>query len=157
MRLTPAQLRTQYDRTLRDWPWILDVEEDCNLPPFMLFALGSRETNLRDVVGDGGHGRGVWQRDDRSFTIPNPYPVQQQALDAGNLLRSHFVAYRTEYRGTTVPLWRASVCAYNAGRQGVRNAIAAGKKPDEATTFGDYGADVLERWKVLCDFGWALL
>lgn len=157
MRLTPTQLRAQYDRVMRDWPWILDVEEDCNLPPFLLIALGSRETNLRDVVGDGGHGHGIWQRDDRSFTIPSPYPLQQQAVDAGNLLRSHYVAYRPEFKGTALPLWRAAVCAYNAGRQGVRNAIAAGQTPDSATTGGDYGDDVLNRWGYLTYWGWDLL
>lgn len=155
MRLTEAQLRSQFDRVMREWPWILDVEESTNLPPFMLVALGSRETNLRDVTGDGGHGRGVWQRDDRSFAIPDPYPIQEQALDAGNLLRSHFVAYRPLWSGSPIPVWRAAVCAYNAGRTGVRNAVAAGRSPDSATTFGDYGADVMERWSFCVRWGWA--
>jgi hypothetical protein len=28
-------------------------------------ALASRETNMRNIVGDGGHGRGMFQADDR--------------------------------------------------------------------------------------------
>src|SRR3954471_11864244 len=31
----------------------------------LLCAIGSRETNLHNIVGDGGHGRGMFQQDDR--------------------------------------------------------------------------------------------
>ncbi len=30
-------------------------------------AIASRETNMRNIVGDGGHGYGIMQIDDRSY------------------------------------------------------------------------------------------
>ena len=30
-------------------------------------AIASRETNMRNIIGDGGHGYGIMQIDDRSF------------------------------------------------------------------------------------------
>lgn len=35
--------------------------------PEILMAVASRETNLRNIIGDGGHGYGLMQIDDRSF------------------------------------------------------------------------------------------
>jgi len=156
VRITEAQLRTQFDRSVANWWWIRLAEDACGLPPFLLFALGSRETNLRNINGDGGHGRGIWQRDDRSFVIPDDYlstPLKQ-ANDAGTLLAGHFAHFRTVYPAAVT---RASICAYNAGRGGVTRAVQAGKKPDEVTTGGDYGADVLERWSFMIRWGWDLL
>ena len=43
----------------------LDAERKAGLPHGMLLAIASRETGCRNVVGDGGHGRGVFQIDDR--------------------------------------------------------------------------------------------
>lgn len=156
MRLTEAQLRTQFDRAVTNWWWIRIAEDQVCLPPFLLFALGSRETNLRNVVGDSGHGHGIWQRDDRSFPIPADYlqtPLRQ-ATDAATLLSGHFAHFRAKYPQAP---HRASIAAYNAGRGGVTRAIEAGKQPDEVTTHGDYAADVLERWKWMQHWGWHLL
>jgi hypothetical protein len=35
--------------------------------PEILMAIASRETNMRNIIGDGGHGYGIMQIDDRSF------------------------------------------------------------------------------------------
>lgn len=53
--VTDDQLADQYRRAVAEWPWIGAVERAHRLPPMMLFAVGSRETNLRNVTGDGGH------------------------------------------------------------------------------------------------------
>jgi hypothetical protein len=41
--------------------------ERYQLPPEILLAIASRETNMRNIIGDGGHGYGIMQIDDRSF------------------------------------------------------------------------------------------
>jgi hypothetical protein len=47
------------------WPLITAVNDSHGLPRCLLYAVGSKETNLRNVVGDGGHGHSVFQLDDR--------------------------------------------------------------------------------------------
>ena len=67
MEITPDQLAGQYRRAIAAWPFIHQIEADFGLPPFTLIAIGSRETNLRNIEGDFRDGRyngfGVWQRD----------------------------------------------------------------------------------------------
>lgn len=154
MNLTVTQLREQYDRSTVNWDWIRDAEDLLSVPPFLLYALGSRETNLKNVVGDGGHGWGIWQRDNRSFTIPADYltTVLRQANDAGALLMSHFGYFRSAYPDS--PAWSCSVAAYNAGRTGVKRRLDIGATPDSATTGGDYSADVIQRWQYMVRWGW---
>src|SRR5436190_1777044 len=43
------------------------AERAAKLPAGLLLAIASRETGCRDIAGDGGHGRGLFQIDDRSF------------------------------------------------------------------------------------------
>jgi peptidoglycan hydrolase-like protein with peptidoglycan-binding domain len=103
--------------------------------------VGSRETNLQNIRGDGGHGRGVWQRDDRSWNIPGNYDndVHLQAEDAATLLTGNIRA-----------LGRAGgIAAYNCGAGNVRKALSRGKGVDAYTAGGDYSADVLARLAAL--------
>ena len=44
------------------------AERAQDLPPGLLLAIASSETNCRNMVVDGGHGRGVFQIDDRWHT-----------------------------------------------------------------------------------------
>lgn len=125
-RITADQLATQYERANRDWPFIHEVNAAHGFPPFLLFALGSRETNLTNVIGDGGNGAGVWQRD-----------VQH----------GHPEGWMDDVRGQCE--WSADhldgkikACGDLLG--GV-NSYNAGSCRTEATTGGDYGPDVLER------------
>lgn len=136
-RESAATVKAQQAKALKAWPFILDVEKTYSLPAGLLLAVGSRETNLTNKVGDGGHGHGVWQRDDRWHTMPAGYDadVRAQAIDAAGLLSANIKAVGLA----------AGVAAYNAGLTGVRNALAAGKSADSATTGGDYAADVLGR------------
>lgn len=141
VNITVAELGRQFERARISWPFIEAFEQSYGLPPFLLYAVGSRETNLTDEVGDGGHGRGVWQLDDRSHTIPDPFPVALQAQNAAQMLRGlldHFSGHR-----------EAAVAAYNAGVGGVERALGRGQPADTATTGGDYSADVLARMEFL--------
>jgi len=125
MNISQTDLAAQYERANTAWPFLHQVAARHGLPPFFLHAVGSRETNLVDELGDGGHGHGVFQLDDRSHQIPDPFPVEVQAeIAAGMLaeLRDRFGS------------WRAAANAYNSGQP-----------LDEGTTGGDYGIDVWQR------------
>jgi len=141
-RESVATLTKQGAAALEAWPFIHQTEKDYGLPTGLLLAVGSRETNLTNKRGDGGHGRGVWQRDDRWHTIPSDYDtdVPLQAKDAARLLVANY---------TVLKDWGYAVAAYNAGLTGVRDVLKAGKSADSVTAGGDYAADVLGRLAVM--------
>jgi len=114
----------------------------------VLLGIASRETNcVPDLAycrkfGDGGHGRGIIQIDDRwhkkFLAKHNGKPQPEACIDYGAaLLRANLDYFKGDYI--------KALCAYNAGIGGVNRALAEGKTPDQATTGGDYGSDVLRR------------
>jgi hypothetical protein len=125
MDISPDDLRTQVLRARATWPFIDGIGAAHGLPTGLLLAVGSRETNLTDEVGDGGHGHGVWQLDDRSHRIPDPYPVMQQAEDAAVHLASGMLQYGS---------WVSACNAYNSGSPNVAS-----------TTGGNYGPECIAR------------
>ncbi|HEX8859172.1 MAG TPA: transglycosylase SLT domain-containing protein [Actinomycetes bacterium] len=141
-------LLTQYRRAKTDWPFIETAEQDHGLPALLLYAVGSRETNLRNIKGDFTqrahessprfHGFGVWQRDSDAFGVDESYlkDVPKQARDAAELLAANHQRLGT---------WEAAVAAYNCGAGNVLAALAAGLSVDHHTAGGDYSADVLAR------------
>lgn len=132
-------MMADYKRAATEWDVIRRVEGRFKLPDCLLFAVGSRETNLTNVVGDFGHGHGVFQLDDRSHPIPAGFDedVTLQAMTAGAML----AGLRADFDGELAP----AVAAYNAGAFSVRQAIGAGRHADSVTTGGDYSQDVLGR------------
>lgn len=131
MRISPADLRAEYGRAQRDWPFITDVNNRYQFPPCLLHAVGSRETNLRNVVGDGGHGHGVFQLDDRWHQIPAGFDqdVAAQTETAAGMLAALYARYHD---------WTKALNAYNSG------------SPDVNQTAGhDYGPDVMARQQCL--------
>lgn len=141
MTISTADLVAQYRRAVAEWPWVSAVERAVGLPPMLLWAVGSRETNLRNVVGDGGYGVGIWQRDRRAHVLPGTVTwyldhPRRQAEDAAALL----LGLHGRLGG-----WHAAIAAYNAGEGAVRAAIAGGADPDSRTTGRDYAADVESR------------
>lgn len=144
-RESAATVRAQAAKALKSWPFIPEVERARGLPEGLLLAVGSRETNLRNVVGDQGHGHGVWQQDDRWWpNMPDDFDqdVERQALKAADMLADNHKALGS---------WPYAIAAYNRGVKGVRDALAAGKSPDSITAGGDYAADVLGRLAHLTD------
>src|SRR2546430_16314344 len=102
MGIPAATLLAQAKTALQQWPWVTDVEKAHGLPQFLLLAVGSRETNLNAAftqgkTGDGGHGHGMWQYDDRFHKIPAgfdtdaPPPADGAAGLAAQLIK-HFPA-----------------------------------------------------------------
>lgn len=127
MNITGPKLVAQYAQAATRWPFIIEENNDYGLPPFLLYAVGSRETNLTNEIGDRGHGHGVWQLDDRSHVIPDNFDndVGMQCAAAAEMLHNLYVAYGD---------WISTCNAYNSGQ------------PDsQYTTGGDYGPDVMER------------
>jgi hypothetical protein len=66
---TENDLKRQFKRAKKNG-WIKTFKSAAatyQLPPEVLMAITSRETNMRNIIGDGGHGYGLMQIDDRSF------------------------------------------------------------------------------------------
>src|SRR5215471_1923199 len=127
MDISQADLAAEYQRAQQQWPYITDVNDAHGLPVALLYALGSRETNLTNEIGDFGHGHGVFQLDDRSHTIPAGFDddVRAQAETAAGMMADGYQRFGD---------WTAACNYYNSG------------SPDTAsTTGGDYGPDVMDR------------
>jgi hypothetical protein len=66
---TENDLKRQFERAKKNG-WIKTFKSAAatyQLPPEVLMAITSRETNMRNIIEDGGHGYGLMQIDDRSF------------------------------------------------------------------------------------------
>src|SRR6185312_2217418 len=59
-------LLTQLNRTrARGWlPFFNEAATQFSFPVALLLAIASRESNVQNILGDGGHGRGIMQIDD---------------------------------------------------------------------------------------------
>jgi hypothetical protein len=140
-------------------------EED-GIGPALLLALASRESNMRNIVGDGGHGRGWLQIDDRfhhdflaahrgcdsgSFTPTHPSAAAPGLCPTLTASTIHAIALLRAgmrfARSRGVPeeqVLRFAVAAYNAGAGGALQGFQHGDV-DGATTGRDYSRDVLAR------------
>lgn len=131
MDISVDDLKAQYLRASQAWPWLHGYEDFAKLPYMTLFAVGSRETNLTNEVGDGGHGHGVWQLDDRSHVIPAGFDsnVQLQAQKAAEMLVAGFNLWQA---------WLPAFAYYNSGQP-----------TDWGTAHHDYASDVQARLMTL--------
>jgi hypothetical protein len=91
-------LLAQYERARQLWPFLRDVEAEFDLPAFLLFAVGSKETGLRPEYADGkvhgdGHGWGLFGADDRWNELDLPAfasdPRAQARLGGATLSANH--------------------------------------------------------------------
>ena len=155
MKITSDQLAQQV-ALARSRGWLQPIaraEKRHKLPQGMLLAIASRETNMQDIVGDGGHGRGLFQIDDRfhgdwlakhgargAGTTPR---LKDAAEYAAAMLASN-LAYAQQKKVGEGQQVRFAASAYNAGCGGAYSGFQAGDC-DKRTTGGDYGSDVLER------------
>ena len=140
MEITEPELTSQYQQASSMWPFVHQTELAHGLPRMLLFAVGSRETNLTNEVGDLGHGHGVWQLDDRSHT---PLGGTWEQFDANVALQCATAAAMLHGLLTITGGDVAKAAAiYNSGQPG-----------EFGTTHHDYGIDVLERMQVLQQLG----
>jgi hypothetical protein len=138
----------------------------------LLLAMASRETNMRNIAGDGGHGRGMFQQDDRYLAdwlhrragcksgtdtpvkgktalMPGYVPtVEEGAKKCVDIVVGNYHA--AQHAGYAHNMARRiAIAGYNGGLTGAMNAARYHHDPDHATTGGDYSADCLERAGVL--------
>ena len=177
MRITAQQLEAQLDAFGRHRMEIVAELAHEGPPdrigPALLLAMGSRETDLRNIVGDSGHGRGWLQIDDRfhhlwlskhrgcqsgsfktKFTSALPKgrvpSLTASTLFAVEMLRSN-MQFALQHGVSKPKALRFALAAYNAGAGGALKGFQAGKI-DLQTAHKDYSADVLERKAVVARF-----
>lgn len=161
MAYSKRMLRAELERA-RAHGWdrmCLDIERREGLPTALLLAIASRETNMNDVIGDGGHGRGLFQIDDRSHTSfltsqranhpGGKPPVTAAARYAARLLKAN-LDYGRSHGVRARDLLKFAVSAYNAGAGGAIAGYREGDS-DRRTTGRDYARDVLARRHLLCE------
>lgn len=143
MNISEIDLENEFKRAISEWSFIPSIERQYHLASMTLFAVGSRETNLTNEVGDNGHGNGVWQLDNRSHTIPSGFnsDVMQQATYAARMLIGLLAEFNSRYD--------CAFAAYNAGSGTVQYNLERGLSVDSGTAGNDYGADVLSRMHFL--------
>lgn len=171
MNATRSQLIAQYNRA-KKLLWVEHFREAANaITPGLfdtadLMAIGSRETNLDPKwltkKGDGGHGAGLMQIDDRSFPlftnsdkwkdarlgILYGATVLRQKWDdlentAGKSLKFKGNAF-TGPRVVGIVAQQIAIAAYNSGRAAAYH-YSKGRNPDNGTTGKDYSQDVMQR------------
>ena len=163
------QLRDELERARRDGivEACLLAETRAGLPRGLLVAIASRETELRNVVGDEGHCRGVFQIDDREHddwlrrngaAAPGAVPaVEDAAAFAADVMAANF-AYGRAKGLSGRRLLKFAAAAFDAGPVGAWKALQITGDPDSGTTGRNYGADVLDRLRAVesaLDEGWS--
>lgn len=124
-------------------------------------AIGSRENDLVNSIGDDGHAVGVMQIDIRSW--PQAVAAKadgswQTSPDVLIGLGCQILAENLAWAQKTYPdynedqWYKIASAAYNAGQGGAARGVASGDV-DSVTTGGNYGADVLTRKALLEQLG----
>jgi hypothetical protein len=154
----------------RGWlPHFQKAAKDYEFPPELLLGIASRETNMKNIVGDGGHGYGVMQIDDRSY--PDWCSDGWKDVDAciqkgalvldgkreqirsgeGKSLKIGGATFRGAPSVSDTDLIRVSVAAYNSGLWAFY-CFSKGRDPDAKSTGHDYSKDVLNRTQLFATF-----
>jgi hypothetical protein len=138
MNITGAQLSKQFNRARQMWPFIDEINRSHGLAPFLLYAVGSRETNLdpkfaQGTLGDAGHGHGIWQLDDQNRPGKTPRNIPRE-FDFDVRLQAHKAAEMLADLHSRFKDWTKACNAYNSG-----------SPLTSKTTGKDYGPDVMGR------------
>lgn len=173
MRITSAELARQDGRlsTLARAAIARAARPHPHVDVALLKAVMSRETDMRNIVGDGGHGRGGWQIDDRwhgawleqvrGCRSGSSIPVYRSARPAGRVPTISVGARKAAaiLEANVEAAIRAgipdghrmdvAVAAYNAGMGGALRGWKTDRNPDRFTTGADYSRDVLARARIL--------
>lgn len=154
----------------KDWLKYFKISsKDYLIPNHILLAIASRETNIKNIIGDGGHGYGIMQIDDRSF--PDwchsggwkdvAAGIQKGALvldgkreqirsGQGKNLKVGGLSFRGAFNISDEDLLRISLAAYNSGLWAYYSFSRSGN-PDARTTGRDYSSDTLRRAQVFLE------
>ncbi len=161
MKINPDELKRQISRaSTRGWAPIMNqAERRHKLPVGLLIAIASRETDMNDIVGDNGHGRGIFQIDDRAHTDwlsqhgAGGKGTKPSVADAAEFAAALLASNRSFGQKNGIgrkDLLKFACSAYNAGAGGALAGHQGGDS-DARTTGRDYGRDVLERLAVIKD------
>ena len=136
--ISGAELQRQYKHAKEVAGNVIDrIEQEFGILDYLMYAIGSRETNFSDFwlthPGDEGHGHGWWQIDNRSHEIPDDWStnIDWQCRRGAEILVANFQRCGT---------WEQACNAYNSGRC------------NGPTTPPPYGPDVMERQRFLFDW-----
>lgn len=158
MNIPEVYLRRDFERARAWWGQLIDdAERRHGIPLRLLYAVYSRETNLGrhwDMAapmawpeqpppaglltyfirnaGDGGHGHGIGQVDDRSHDIPADWATN--------------VAWQVD---RSAEILAAALAAEGGDVVRAANRYNSGQGETSRTTGKDYGPDVAERWRFL--------
>lgn len=153
----------QYAQTEGWIPFFEAAAKDYDWPVALLMAIASRETNMRNIVGDGGHGYSLMQVDIRSFPdwcasgawknvdqsiLKGTQVLEMKRTQIGSGVGKSLYIGGSSFTGKLFPdqdtLNRVSTACYNAGLWGYY-AYSNGQDPDRFTTGHNYSADVWHR------------
>lgn len=145
-------LRKQMTRDKSLVQMLIDGANKYQLPVAFVLAIASRETGIVNMAGDGGHGRGVMQIDDRYHDvakITDFYKNPDVLITYGcKLLAAHLVWARKNWPQYTLKQHlKIAAAAYNSGQGGAKKGIVSGDA-DAFTTHRNYGADILKRMEI---------
>jgi hypothetical protein len=143
---------------------------------YLLMAICSRESHFGlllndpdtgeitgepDGVGDGGHGRGLMQIDDRwhiPFIQSGDWTDPFYNIDyAANLLTDNVMLVSRKKASYGLPgpqgAWQIAIAGYNCGMGNMAKVAKAGLDVDAKTTGRNYSKDVLARMNDLIEKG----
>lgn len=165
------ELKKQFDRANKEFAGMFDeAAKKTGLPAELLMGIASRETNMRNIVGDKGRGVGVMQVDvgtDAAFKASGAWKDAAAAIERGAEILKDKITQLVTLAGEqvtiksragdkfsfTVPelsgadLTRTGIASYNSGLFAARN-VSLGRSVDASTTGRDYSADVLQRAEI---------
>lgn len=147
-------------------PFFTKAGADYLFDPLLLISIASRETNIRNIVGDGGHGYGIMQIDDRSFPDwchSGVWKDPEQAILKGahvldgkrnnvRLNQGKKVAFGSNsFVGkpdlSEDEILEITISSYNCGWWAYYN-VSKGRDVDASSTGKDYCRDTLNRLAV---------
>lgn len=129
-----------------------------NIPPSILAGLGSRESHWGLALtppgpggtGDGGHGRGLLQIDDRwhvPFIESGKWADGRENIIYGGAVLKTCMDYFVKQAGWEMSfnLIKAGVAGYNCGPRRAWDGYRLGYGVDYYTTGRDYSSNIIER------------
>lgn len=161
-------IASQYE-TAKNSNWLdffEEAHEKYNLPVELLLAIASRESGMRNIVGDHGRGFGLMQIDSGAFPLwckTDAWQNPRNGIFKGALVLSDNIKTVHRLQGkrcwktwggkvrytapkglSTEQVMRVAIAGYNTG---VGNSLWGQLlgTPDRTTTGGDYSRDVLQR------------
>jgi hypothetical protein len=153
---TTAQLREHLDRlTVSGFDKIIDkYATQYGLPATYLYAIASRETNCRNILGDSENGVGLFQIDARHHPIAREFrETGQWRSDPEPLIAYGVELLAKNMRHAEQELhafprhvhFHVVASSYNCGTRALNIPKQTGKDSDTCTTGGNYAQDVLFR------------